>query len=174
MSQSLVPRRRRTVAEGAVHLPAWLDIGSQRQLVSACREWAVGPVPMRAAKLPGGHQMSVQTVCLGWHWQPYRYSRTADDVGGGRVAELPDWLVELGRQAVRDAYQDSSLSAGYRPDTALINYYGQQARMGMHQDKDEKVSDPVVSLSIGDSCIFRFGNVENRNKPWTDLELVSA
>ena len=26
--------------------------------------------------------MSVQSVCLGWHWQPYTYSRTADDTDG--------------------------------------------------------------------------------------------
>ncbi|HEY4457830.1 MAG TPA: alpha-ketoglutarate-dependent dioxygenase AlkB, partial [Pseudonocardiaceae bacterium] len=33
---------------------------------------------------------------------------------------------------------------------------------------------PVVSLSIGDSCLFRFGNTANRNKPWTDVELASG
>ncbi len=174
MSQPLVPRERRTIAEGAVHVPDWLDLATQQQIVQACRDWGKGPVPMRAAKLPGGHQMSVQTVCLGWHWQPYRYTRTADDVGGGRVAELPAWLVELGQRAVADAYLDQSLGAGYRPDTALINYYDEAARMGMHQDKDEMTSDPVVSLSIGDTCLFRFGNTENRNRPWTDLELVSG
>ena len=62
----------------------------------------------------------------------------------------------------------------YRPDTALINFYDDAARMGMHQDKDEKVDEPVVSLSIGDSCIFRFGNTENRNQPYQDVELRSG
>jgi alkylated DNA repair protein (DNA oxidative demethylase) len=42
--------------------------------------------------------MSVQTVCLGWHWVPYRYSRTADDVDGAPVKQLPGWLAELGRR----------------------------------------------------------------------------
>ncbi len=118
--------------------------------------------------------MSVQTVCVGWHWQPYRYSRVAHDVNGRRVAPFPDWLADLGRQALIDAYQDSQAASGYDPDTALINFYEGQARMGMHQDKDERCDAPVVSLSIGDTCVFRFGNTENRNKPYTDVELESG
>ena len=46
--------------------------------------------------------------------------------------------------------------------------------MGMHQDKDEVAAEPVVSLSVGDSCVFRFGNPVNRNKPWTDVVLASG
>ena len=62
-------------------------------------------------------------------------------------------LADVGGDVVR-----ASSAAEYRPDTALINFYDDAARMGMHQDKDEKVDEPVISLSIGDSCIFRFGN----------------
>lgn len=182
MSNSLFPRKRAEPAVGAVHVPGWLPPERQREIVQACRQWAIGPVPMRSAVLPGGHPMSVQTVCLGWHWQPYKYTRTADDAGGGRVAELPDWLVHLGRQALREAYQrpdggydrEDYRPENYTPDTALINYYAEGAHMGMHQDKDEKSSAPVVSLSIGDTCLFRFGNTENRNRPYTDLELESG
>jgi alkylated DNA repair protein (DNA oxidative demethylase) len=32
----------------------------------------------------------------------------------------------------------------------------------------------VVSLSIGDSCVFRFGNTDNRGRPYTDVELMSG
>ena len=167
-------RPRREIAPGAVHVPGWLSIEQQRRLVVACRGWAAGPVPIRAARLPGGHVMSVRTVCLGWHWQPYRYTRTAADAGGGRVVELPDWLAELGRAAVLDASGDPAAVRGYRPDTVLINYYDDSARMGMHRDKDEKVDAPVVSLSIGDTALFRFGNTTNRGQPYTDLALVSG
>jgi alkylated DNA repair protein (DNA oxidative demethylase) len=165
---------RREIAPGAVQLPGWLSLERQRQLVTACREWARGPVPMRAATLPGGRRMSVRTVCLGWHWQPYRYTRTADDAGGGRVAELPGWLADLGRAALAEAYQDPAAGAAYRPDTALVNFYDEHARMGLHQDKDERASDPVVSFSVGDRCVFRFGNPEKRTRPWTDVELASG
>jgi alkylated DNA repair protein (DNA oxidative demethylase) len=183
VSGQLFPRERSAPSAGAVHLPGWLDAGQQRRIVEACRAWAIGPVPMRSAVLPGGHKMSVQTVCLGWHWQPYKYSRTADDAGGGRVAGVPDWLVQLGRDALHAAYLTEGEPGfapeiinpdDYTPDTALINYYADGAHMGLHQDKDEKSDAPVVSLSIGDSCIFRFGNTQTRTKPYTDLELTSG
>lgn len=172
--EPLLPRTRAEIVPGAVHVPDWLRIRTQRTIVEAFRVWAAGPVPIRAAKLPSGHTMSVRTVCLGWHWQPYRYTRTADDVGGGRVADLPDWLIELARAAVAEAYGDDDAARGYTPDTALINYYDDRARLGMHQDKDEKSDAPVVSLSVGDTCVFRFGNTANRNRPWTDVELASG
>ncbi|MFD3454341.1 alpha-ketoglutarate-dependent dioxygenase AlkB family protein [Streptomyces sp. NPDC058691] len=171
---ALIPRPRLEVAPGAVHVPGWLGPDEQRRLVTACRGWATGPVPMRHTRLPRGGVMSVRTVCLGWHWQPYRYTRTAGDVNGARVAQLPDWLAELGRRALADAYQDPAAGDGYAPDTALINFYDADARMGMHQDNDERSGAPVVSLTVGDSCVFRFGNTENRNRPYTDLELASG
>ncbi|MGW5114307.1 alpha-ketoglutarate-dependent dioxygenase AlkB family protein [Streptomyces noursei] len=167
-------RVRRELAPGAVHVPGWLSPAEQRELVAACREWARGPVPIRHTRLPRGGVMSVQTVCIGWHWQPYAYRRTADDVNGARVAEFPDWMVALGRRALVDAYQDAAAGNAYTPDTALINFYDGEAKLGMHQDKEERSSAPVVSLSIGDTCDFRFGNTETRTKPYTDIELVSG
>ncbi|MBO0909471.1 alpha-ketoglutarate-dependent dioxygenase AlkB family protein [Arthrobacter sunyaminii] len=183
MNNALFPPERTEPGPGAVHVPGWLDLAAQREIVRACRQWAVGPVPMRAAVMPGGHPMSVQTVCLGWHWQPYKYTRTADDAGGGRVADVPDWLITLGRRALAEAYATPGRPGyapelwkpeDYTPDTALINYYAHGAHMGMHQDKDEKSSAPVVSLSIGDTCIFRFGNTLTRTRPFTDIELNSG
>lgn len=159
------------IAPGAVHLPSWLSLPQQARLSAAFDEWSGGPVPARAAVLPGGHRMSVRTVCLGWHWRPYRYTRTADDVNGRQVLPLPNWVGELARAAVDDAY---GAATGYHPDAALVNYYEPDARLGMHQDKDEVTDDPVVSLSVGDSCLFRFGNPNNRGRPYTDIGLASG
>ncbi|WNI23076.1 alpha-ketoglutarate-dependent dioxygenase AlkB [Streptomyces sp. ITFR-16] len=170
----LFPRPRAVVAPGAVHVPDWLPVERQRELVAACREWARGPVPLRHTALPGGGVMSVRSVCLGWHWQPYRYSRTADDVNGAPVAPFPAWLGELGRAAVAEAYGQDGPVRSYAPDTALINFYDDTARMGMHQDREERSGAPVVSLSIGDTCVFRFGNTQDRGRPWTDVELASG
>jgi DNA oxidative demethylase len=170
----LIRRPRAEVAPGAVHVPGWLGEGRQRELVLACREWARPPAGMRHTTMPTGGTMSVQTVCLGWHWQPYRYSRIAADTDGAPVKPFPSWLADLGRSAVGDALGDPAAAAAYMPDVALINYYDDKARMGLHVDKDERSLAPVVSLSLGASCVFRFGNTRSRNRPWTDVELESG
>jgi alkylated DNA repair protein (DNA oxidative demethylase) len=169
----LFPRPRTTVAPGAVHVPDWLTLAEQQRLVAASREWARPPAPMRHTRTPGGGVMSVRTVCLGWHWSPYRYTRTAVDVDGAPVTPMPGWLVELGRRALADAWSPAD-AEGYDPDTALVNHYDARARMGLHQDKDEVSDRPVVSLSVGDACTFRFGNPETRGRPYTDLELAGG
>jgi alkylated DNA repair protein (DNA oxidative demethylase) len=170
----LFERPRAEIAAGAVHVPGWLGETEQQHLVIACREWARPPAGMRHTPMPSGGQMSVRTVCLGWHWMPYRYSRTADDVDGAPVKPFPGWLAEIGRRAVRDAFADPALAETYAPDIALINYYDGDARMGMHADKDERTPAPVVSLSLGSSCVFRFGNAENRGQPYQDITLESG
>ncbi|MFG2001426.1 alpha-ketoglutarate-dependent dioxygenase AlkB family protein [Spirillospora sp. NPDC048911] len=165
---ALIPRPRSEPAPGAVHVPGWLGPAAQRHLVEACREWARPPAGMRHTRLPGGGVMSVRTVCLGWHWEPYRYMRQVD---GTPVKPFPAWLADLGRRALTEAYGDDG---GYRPDVALVNFYDAAARMGLHQDRDERSRAPVVSFSLGDTGVFRLGNTENRGRPWTDLELESG
>ncbi|RMI29020.1 alpha-ketoglutarate-dependent dioxygenase AlkB [Nocardia stercoris] len=166
-------RSRRDLASGATWIPDWLTLQQQAWIVTQFREWIAGPVPIRAAKVRG-HEMSVRTVCLGWHWQPYTYTREAGDVNGARVLDFPEWMVRLGRCALRETGYAPAVVAAYTPDTALVNYYDATARLGMHQDKDESSLAPVVSLSVGDSCTFRFGNTETRSKPYTDLLLASG
>lgn len=194
------PRPDAVIAPGAVWLPGFLDLRQQAWLADRFREWAAGPVPARAAAIHG-KPMSVRTVCLGWHWRPYEYTRTAIDVNGNPVLPFPDWMVRLGRSAVEAAATVEETAAGstllrgtaadgggagpsssgipgptqsYTPDAALANWYDADARMGMHQDRDEVSRAPVVSLSIGDACTFRFGNSDNRNRPYRDVVLESG
>jgi alkylated DNA repair protein (DNA oxidative demethylase) len=171
--EQLFERPRRELAPDATHVPGWLTLEQQRWIVARFREWASGPVPLRAAKVRG-HEMSVKTVCLGWHWRPYEYTREAVDVNGNRVLPFPDWMVRLGRAALADTGDNPRAGDDYTPDTALVNFYDDTARMGMHQDRDERSLAPVVSLSIGDACCFRFGNTQNRNKPYEDIDLASG
>jgi alkylated DNA repair protein (DNA oxidative demethylase) len=171
---ALIPQGRAEIAPGAVHVPGWLAAGQRRELVAACREWAKPPAGMRATRMPSGGVMSVRTACLGWHWVPSRYSRTAEDVDGAPVKPFPGWLADLGRRAVADAYGDQEAARGYQPDVALINFYDAAAKMGMHADSDERSPAPVVSLSLGAACVFRFGNAQSRNRPWTDVRLESG
>ncbi|MBC2900271.1 alpha-ketoglutarate-dependent dioxygenase AlkB family protein [Streptomyces cupreus] len=170
MDAELFPRPRAQIAPGAVHLPDWLDADRQRELLAACREWARPPAGLRTVHTPGGGTMTARQVCLGWHWYPYGYARTVVDGDGAPVKPFPDRLGELGRQAVRDALGEETPSY----DIALINFYDADARMGMHRDSDEQSDAPVVSLSLGDTCVFRFGNTESRARPYTDVELRSG
>ncbi|MET7569154.1 alpha-ketoglutarate-dependent dioxygenase AlkB [Streptomyces sp. NPDC005492] len=170
MEAELFPRARAEIAPGAVHLPDWLDPDHQRELLTACREWARPPAGLRTVRTPGGGTMTARQVCLGWHWYPYAYSRTVTDGDGTPVKPFPAWLDELGQRAVTDTL--GTPTASY--DIALINFYDGDARMGMHRDSDEKSAAPVVSLSLGDTCVFRFGNTETRTKPYTDVELRSG
>ena len=170
MDAELCPRARTEVAPGAVHVPDWLAPARQRELLEACRAWARPPAGLRTVRTPGGGTMTARQVCLGRHWYPYGYARTVVDGDGAPVKPFPHWLGELGREAVRDAL-DLDVS-GY--DIALINFYDGDARMGMHRDSDEKADAPVVSLSLGDTCVFRFGNTETRTRPYTDVELRSG
>ncbi len=60
------------------------------------------------------------------------------------------------------------------PDACLVNYYAADAKMGLHQDKDEEgFAAPVVSISLGDTCLFRFGG-ETRRSPTKSIRLQSG
>ncbi|AWW42802.1 alpha-ketoglutarate-dependent dioxygenase AlkB family protein [Streptomyces cadmiisoli] len=173
MNAELFPRERARIAPGAVHLPDWLDAHGQRELLNACRDWARPPAGLRTVRTPGGGTMTARQVCLGRHWYPYAYAGTAVDGDGAPVKPFPAWLGELGRRAVTDALgAPAAEDAGY--DIALINFYDGDAHMGMHRDSDERSPAPVVSLSLGDTCVFRFGNTETRARPYTDVELRSG
>ncbi|GAA2406492.1 alpha-ketoglutarate-dependent dioxygenase AlkB [Streptomyces glaucosporus] len=158
-------------APGAVHLPGHLDRAAQRELLDACRAWARPPAGLRTVRMPGGGKMTARQVCLGRHWYPYGYARTAVDGDGAPVKPFPEWPGEWARRAVERAYGEPC-TAGY--DIALVNFCGEGARMGMHRDADERSDAPVVSFSLGDTCVFRFGNTAGRGRPWTDVGLRSG
>ncbi|MFF4326471.1 alpha-ketoglutarate-dependent dioxygenase AlkB family protein [Streptomyces sp. NPDC048387] len=173
MDGELFPRERTEVAPGAVHLPGWLGPRRQRELLDACRVWARPPAGLRTVRTPGGGTMTARQVCLGLHWYPYGYASTAVDGDGAPVKPMPAWLAELGRRAVTDAYGTPPPDAEAY-DIALVNFYGGDSRMGMHRDAEERSPAPVVSLSLGDSCLFRFGNTASRGRPYRDVELRSG
>jgi alkylated DNA repair protein (DNA oxidative demethylase) len=167
------PPSRHEVLPDVVHVAGWLDRARQRALADAFRTWAVPPAGLRHPRVPAGHLMTVQSVCLGWHWQPYAYSRTADDTDGAPVKALPPDVIELARQAVRDTVGAAD-GDRYEPDAAIVNLYAPGARLGLHQDGEEPSDAPVVTISLGDTCVFRLAGVDRRTSPFTDVELRSG
>ncbi|CAL9607317.1 hypothetical protein SUDANB121_05575 [Nocardiopsis dassonvillei] len=172
MSDALFAGPPVEIAPGAVHLPGWLSPEHQAALVERCREWAAGPGGMHRHTMPRGGRMSVAMTSLGWFWRPYSYERTLPD--GTPVRPLPAELGALAVRAVEAAYGAPPAPGAAPYDVALVNFYDADAHMGMHQDRDEAAREPVVSLSLGDTCVFRFGNTQTRNRPYTDLELRSG
>jgi alkylated DNA repair protein (DNA oxidative demethylase) len=141
------------VVPGVVHYPGYLDRPAQEALRDAVDE-IIRAAPLFQPRMPrSGKPFSVRmTNCgpLGWVSDAggYRYQPTHPDTGAPwppmPACVLRAWA-ELAPQAPP-------------PEACLINFYEPGARMGLHQDRDEQdFSAPVLSLSLGDSCLFRIG-----------------
>ena len=152
------------MSPGAVWLRHWLTIDEQVGLVAQCRAIIDGPAGGYVPTVRGGGKMHVRMVCLGRHWNPltYRYEASRSDHDNQPVAPVPDaWKALASRAALAAGFQ-------FTPDIALINFYGADGRMGLHQDKDEGAAsiaagDPVVSISLGDTARFLFGGLRRRD-----------
>jgi DNA alkylation damage repair protein AlkB len=147
-----------------VWLRNWLTIDQQLALVERCRALMDGPGGGYVPTVRGGGKMHVRMMCLGRHWNPltYSYVSTRADHDDAPVAAVPEEWVALASALARDAGYDA------RPDICLINFYGSDGRMGLHQDKDESRSSieaghPVVSISIGETARFLFGGLRRRD-----------
>jgi DNA oxidative demethylase len=131
----------------------FLDRGAQEIVLAAVRE-VISCAPLYTPRMPrSGKPMSVRmTNCgpLGWMTDEhgYRYQPTHPQTGAP-WPPMPDCLLRAWTEL-----------AGYPlpPQACLVNVYGPDARMGLHQDRDEEdFAAPVVSLSLGDACLFRIG-----------------
>jgi alkylated DNA repair protein (DNA oxidative demethylase) len=164
----------RWVAPGACVLEGFLAGDEQRTLADRCRQLVEADVGAYVPTVRGGGKMRVRLLCLGRHWNPlsYTYEAARSDFDGKPVPGLPPDLAALGRRAATAAGFD------FEPDICLINWYGADGRMGLHQDKDEsrralEAGFPVVSLSIGDTARFLFGGLRRRD-PVESLLLQSG
>jgi alkylated DNA repair protein (DNA oxidative demethylase) len=154
---------------GFRYLPGHLDAAAQTALVAELRG-VVAAAPLFRPTMPrSGRPFSVRMTSAGSHgWfadrAGYRYLARHPETGRPWPA-IPEALLALWREV-----------AGYPadPQCCLINFYGPEARMGLHQDSDEETFDaPVVSLSLGDSAVFRLGGPA-RKGPTTSQKLHSG
>lgn len=156
--------------KGIRHIPGYLDRERQEAVLAEIRA-VVAEAPLFVPTMPKtGKPMSVRmTNCgpLGWvtdKERGYRYQPTHPATGKPWPA-MPGILMDIW----------SELS-GYaqEPEACLVNYYTDEAKMGLHQDRDEKdFSAPVLSLSLGNACLFRVGG-KNRNDRTVSFRLESG
>jgi DNA oxidative demethylase len=135
--------------------PGYLDRHRQEELLEALRAIFTG-APLFTPHMPkSGRPFSVRmSNCgvLGWMSDAggYRY-QTAHPETGRPWPPIPAALMGI--------WNDVACYA-HPPEACLINFYGPAAKMGLHQDRDEAdFSAPVVSVSLGDSCLFRVGGL---------------
>lgn len=131
-----------------------LDRPAQEALVDALRQVAAA-APFYTPVTPGGRQMSVRMTSagrLGWVTDRRGYRYEPRHPSGAVWPPIPPAVLALwhGLTGLERA-----------PDCCLVNFYGEGARMGLHQDRDEgDFSYPVLSVSLGDEALFRVGGVD--------------
>jgi DNA oxidative demethylase len=149
--------------------PGHLDRDAQMDVLAAIRA-VLDVAPLFTPRMPkSGRPFSVRmSNCgpLGWvsDENGYRYQASHPQTGAP-WPPIPAALLRLWEQL-----------AGFPapPEACLINAYGPQAKMGLHQDRDETEFDaPVVSISLGDTCLFRIGGCQ-RSDPTRSVRLSSG
>lgn len=157
------------LASGLTYYPGYLDRAAQEALLGDLQT-IVDAAPLFVPRMPRtGKPFSVRmTNCgaLGWMSDlgGYRYQATHPETGS-------PWppMPELTRRA----WEELS-DYPHPPQACLVNVYGPKARMGLHQDRDEDdFNAPVVSLSLGDTGLFRFGGTA-RGGPTRSIRLESG
>ena len=136
----------------------YLDQDAQIALVEEVRA-CLKHAPLFQPVTPRGTPMSVRMSAagqFGWVSDRKGYRYEAKHPSGVSWPEMPKRVLDLWRTLVPSARL---------PECCLINWYSDAAKMGMHQDRDEKdMSQPVVSISLGDDALFRMGNARRGGK----------
>ena len=135
-----------------------LNPGDQAGLVEDLRD-VVAAAPLFSPDTPFGKPMTVRMTSAGkygWYSDRSGYSYVPKHPRGSAWPAIPARVLSIWRELV---------SKERDPDCCLINFYGEGARMGMHQDRDEADFNwPVLSLSLGDEGMFRIGNTTRGGK----------
>lgn len=146
------------VVRGFKIYEGFLDAAQQKELVVALRE-IVAQAPLFSPETARGQKMSVRMTsagAFGWVSDRRGYRYEAKHPSGADWPAIPDLVLDVWRRVGSEMRE---------PDCCLINFYDTDARMGLHQDRDEAdFGWPVVSISLGDEGLFRIGNVERGGK----------
>ncbi|MBK5928689.1 alkylated DNA repair dioxygenase [Rhodobaculum claviforme] len=144
-----------------------LDAPAQAAVLEDLRA-VVRAAPLLRPVTPGGRAMSVRMTAagrVGWVTDRAGYRYADRHPGGGPWPPIPAAVL---------AVWDAVAACARTPDCCLVNFYGEGARMGLHQDRDEvDFTCPVVSLSLGDPGLFRVGGTV-RGMPTASTWLCSG
>ncbi len=150
----------------AIHR-AWLPPEQQRAMLDAIGAVLQAAPPLRPVT-PGGRPMRVRMTSagrLGWVSDRGGYRYAPRHPAGTAWPPVPAPVLALWHGVT---------GLGRGPDCCLVNLYDAEARMGLHQDRDEgDFSFPVVSVSLGDDALFRMGGVQ-RGDPTASIWLHSG
>ena len=170
LPEPLEPAAANCLAPGLTLFRRYLDDAAQQALAGEIAE-AVLQAPWFLPRMPrSGKAFSVKMTncgCLGWVSDRdggYRYQAT-HPVTGNAWPAIPLAVLKIWRALA---------SYPHPPEACLVNCYDFSARMGLHRDRDEaELAAPVVSISLGDSCCFRYGGLR-RSDPAKKLDLRSG
>jgi alkylated DNA repair protein (DNA oxidative demethylase) len=156
-------------SRGLRYYPGYLDRLGQQALAEDILS-AINDAPFFTPVMPRtGRPFTVRMTNmgpLGWvsDRAGYRYQPTHPE-SGRPWPPIPDRVLAIWR-AVADYAHD--------PQACLVNWYREGAKMGLHRDEDEvDFAAPVVSISLGDTAIFRIGGTERSGSTET-LKLSSG
>ncbi len=130
-----------------------LSVAEQMQIVNDLRHLAKA-APFQRYETSRGQKMSVRMTAagaVGWMSDRKGYRYEPKQSSGDAWPGIPNSILDVWR---------ATSGVDCAPDSCLVNFYGEGARMGLHQDSDEAdLSWPVVSLSLGDEGLFRVGQI---------------
>lgn len=172
----LFTRESITVAPGAFFVPGWLSSEEQIALIHLCRQWGKGTGGFTTPRMPDGTPFSIKSMCLGHDWRQYDSLKSYRTYAPSTVKAFPAELAALAQKAYALTF---GAMGAFSPDSAILNWYDEQATLGMHQDRGESEAviaqgSPVISISLGNSAVFRFGNTQTRTRPYQDVTLRSG
>ena len=135
-----------------------LSVADQVRILDDLRGLAKD-APFQRYETGRGQKMSVRMTAagdFGWMSDTKGYRYTPTQKNGAAWPDIPG--------SILDVWHTVS-GVERQPDSCLVNFYGEGARMGLHQDRDETdLNWPVVSISLGDDGQFRVGQVTRGGK----------
>ncbi|KAG8377102.1 hypothetical protein BUALT_Bualt09G0133600 [Buddleja alternifolia] len=165
---------------GMVLLKQYIPLSEQVNIVNKCRELGLGQGGFYRPGYNDGAKLRLYMMCLGQDWDPqtkkYTDKRRHDDAA---PPDIPPEFTSLVSRVLDDSHdlikKDSKtvnaeeILPRMSPDVCIVNFYTTNGRLGLHQDRDESQESlrkgfPVVSISVGDSAEFLYGDQRGVDK----------